>query len=108
MSINLDSEENPTMEKLIKDLNALSFDIHREVAAAEQSKRDIERGLRNAHVADEEGVSIRDQNDMLFRDLSDAMYDFDRMKERLQEIENMLDDLVESVEFETVSNKIWS
>lgn len=96
------------MEKLIKDLNALSFDIHREVAAAEQSKRDIERGLRNAHVADEEGVSIRDQNDMLFRDLSDAMYDFDRMKERLQEIENMLDDLVESVEFETVSNKIWS
>ena len=96
------------MEKLIKDLNELSLDIHREIAAAEQSKRDIERGLRNAHVADEEGVSIRDQNDMLFRDLSDAMYDFDRMKERLQEIENMLDDLVESAEYETVSSKVWS
>lgn len=96
------------MEKIIKELNALSFDIHSEVVAAEQSKRDIERGLRNAHVADEEGVSIRDQNDMLFRDLSDAMYDFDRMKERLQEIENVLDDLVGLAEYETLSNKIWS
>ena len=59
-------------------------------------------------MADEEGVSIRDQNDMLFRDLSDAMYDFDRMKERLQEVENVLEDLVESAEYETLSNKIWS
>ena len=96
------------MEKLIKELNELSYDIRREIASAQQSKRDIERGLRNASVADEEGVSIREQNEMLFRDLADAMSDFDRMQERLQEIENILDDLVESVEYQNISNKVWS
>ena len=96
------------MEMLIKDIKAISWDIHALIGQTQTYKKDAERGLHNAYVADEEGVPIHKQNDMLTNDLADAMYDLDRTAERLKEIEGHLDKLIELAEYEDLRQAIWS
>jgi hypothetical protein len=96
------------MEMLIKEIKAISWDIGDLIHKTHCYKKDAERSLRNAHVADEEGVPIRKQNEMLTSDLADAMYDLDRTVEKLKEIEEYLDKLIEVAEYENLSQAVWS
>lgn len=96
------------MEMLIKDIKTISWDVHYLISQTQNYKKDAERSLRNAYVADEEGVPVRKQNETLTNDLADAMYDLERTVEKLQEIEEHLDRLIELVEYEDLSQAIWS
>ena len=96
------------MEMLIKDIKTISWDVNHLIGQTQTYKRDAERNLRNAYVADEEGLPIRKQNEMLTNDLADAMYDLERTVERLKEIEEHLDKLIELAEYEDLHQAIWS
>lgn len=96
------------MEMLIKDIKDVAYEVRCLVGQTQTYKKDAERSLRNAHVADEEGVPIRKQNDMLTDDLADAMYDLDRTVEKLQEVEDRLKAIIELAEYENLSQAIWS
>lgn len=96
------------MEMLIKDIKDIAYEVRCLIGQTQTYKKDAERSLHNAYVADEEGVPIRKQNDMLTNDLADAMYDLERTAERLKEIEGHLDKLIELAEYEDLRQAIWS
>ena len=96
------------MEMLIKDIKAIYLDIGDLIHKTHCYKKDAERNLRNAYVADEEGVPIRKQNEMLTNDLADAMYDLERTVEKLKEIEWLLTKTIEAAEYENLSQAVWS
>jgi hypothetical protein len=88
---------------IIKELEALAYDLRGLKATLSENKRDADRGLKN-----DESFALEDQSKdfrlaSLFSWLGDAYHDFDRRLDEVREIEDRLLDLIDKVEYDTIA-----
>lgn len=91
------------METIIKDLEALAYDLKVLKASLSECKRDCDRGLHFDEQANREGQTKDFRLAALFGRLGDAYHDFDRRIDEVREIEDRLLDLIDKVEYEEVA-----
>ena len=89
--------------ELIKELEALAYDLRGLKATLSENKRDADRGLKN-----DESFALDDQSKdfrlaHLFEVLADAFHDFDRRLDEVREIEERLLDLIDKVEYDSIA-----
>ena len=92
------------MENLIKELEAIMFDVKAVEARTSGYKNDIDRGINVNHTS--ETVNKQDKINSLFEYLIDAKDDMDRVQDSLKDITNKLDTLLDMVEYEAVAKEI--
>ena len=92
------------MENLIKELEAIMFDVKSVEARTGGYKNDIDRGINVNHTS--ETVTKQDKINSLFEYLIDAKDDMDRVQDSLKDITNKLDTLLDMVEYEAVAKEI--
>ena len=92
------------MENLIKELEAIMFDVKAVEARTGGYKNDIDRGINVNHTS--ETVNKQDKINSLFEYLIDAKDDMDRVQDSLKDITNKLDTLLDMVEYEAVAKEI--
>ena len=92
------------MENLIKELEAIMFDVKSAEARTGGYKNDIDRGINVNHTS--ETVNKQDKINSLFEYLIDAKDDMDRVQDSLKDITNKLDTLIDMVEYEAVAKEI--
>ena len=92
------------MENLIKELEAIMFDVKSVEARTGGYKNDIDRGINVNHTS--ETVNKQDKINSLFEYLIDAKDDMDRVQDSLKDIKNKLDTLLDMVEYEAVAKEI--
>lgn len=92
------------MENLIKELEAIMFDVKAVEARTGGYKNDIDRGINVNHTS--ETVNKQDKINSLFEYLVDAKDDMDRVQDSLKDITNKLDTLLDMVEYEAVAKEI--
>lgn len=92
------------MENLLKELEAILYDVHQAEARTGEYKRDIDRGI-NVNCGDDLGWSNSQKINSLFEYLIDAKNDMDRVQDSLKDIHDKLDNLLEMVEYESVRRK---
>jgi len=92
------------MENLIKELEAIMFDVKSVEARTGGYKNDIDRGINVNHTS--ETVNKQDKINSLFEYLIDAKDDMDRVQDSLKDITNKLDTLLDMVEYEAVAKEI--
>jgi uncharacterized membrane protein len=90
------------MENLIKDIEAIEYDMLVLINRAEGYRQDADRGVNVNHTAKEEGYSNEKVVESLFEYLTDAVHDIDRMRDDMKEIMEHLTNLVDNVEYESV------
>ena len=88
------------MENLIKELEAIMFDVKSVEARTGGYKNDIDRGINVNHTS--ETVNKQDKINSLFEYLIDAKDDMDRVQDSLKDITNKLDTLLDMVEYEAI------
>jgi hypothetical protein len=93
------------MENLIKEIEAIKYDVLTLINRAEGYRQDADRGVNVNHLAEEEGYSDDKIIESLFDYLKDAVYDIDRMRDDMKEIQEHLTNLVDMVEYESVAQK---
>ena len=89
------------MENLIKDIEAIKYDVLTLINRAEDYRNDAERGVNVNHDSDF-SWSKEDKIKSLFEYLIDAANDIDRMRDDMKEIMEHLTNLVDSVEYESI------
>ena len=92
------------MENLIKELEAIMFDVKSVEARTGGYKKDIDRGINVNHTS--ETVNKQDKINSLFEYLIDAKDDMDRVQDSLKDITNKLDTLLDMVEYEALAKEI--
>ena len=92
------------MENLIKELEAIMFDVKSVEARTGGYKNDLDRGINVNHTS--ETVNKQDKINSLFEYLIDAKDDMDRVQDSLKDITNKLDTLLDMVEYEAVAKEI--
>ena len=92
------------MENLIKELEAIMFDVKSVEARTGGYKNDIDRGINANHTS--ETVNKQDKINSLFEYLIDAKDDMDRVQDSLKDITNKLDTLLDMVEYEAIAKEI--
>ena len=92
------------MENLIKELEAIMFDVKSVEARTGGYKNDLDRGINVNHTP--ETVNKQDKINSLFEYLIDAKDDMDRVQDSLKDITNKLDTLLDMVEYEAVAKEI--
>ena len=92
------------MENLIKELEAIMFDVKSAEARTGGYKNDIDRGINVNHTS--ETVNKQDKINSLFEYLIDAKDDMDRVQDSLKDITDKLDTLLDMVEYEAVAKEI--
>ena len=92
------------MENLIKELEAIMFDVKSAEARTGGYKNDIDRGINVNHTS--ETVNKQDKINSLFEYLIDAKDDMDRVQDSLKDITNKLDTLLDMVEYEAIAKEI--
>ena len=92
------------MENLIKELEAIMFEVKAIEARTGGYKNDIDRGINVNHTS--ETVNKQDKINSLFEYLIDAKDDMDRVQDSLKDITNKLDTLLDMVEYEAVAKEI--
>ena len=92
------------MENLIKELEAIMFDVKSVEARTGGYKNDIDRGINVNHTS--ETVNKQDKINSLFEYLIDAKDDMDRVQDSLKDLTNKLDTLLDMVEYEAVAKEI--
>ena len=90
---------------IVKELEALAFDLRGLKATLSENKRDADRGLRFDNSAYLENQSKDFRLAHLFEVLSDAFYDFDRRLDEVREVEERLLDLIDKVEYDTIATQ---
>lgn len=91
------------MEIIVKELEALAYDLKVLKASLSECKRDCDRGLHFDEQANHEGQTKDFRLAALFGRLGDAYHDFDRRIDEVREIEDRLLDLIDKVEYEEVA-----
>lgn len=91
------------MEIIVKELEALAYDLKVLRASLSECKRDCDRGLHFDEQANHEGQTKDFRLAALFGRLGDAYHDFDRRIDEVREIEDRLLDLIDKVEYEEVA-----
>lgn len=95
------------MESLIKDIQAIMFDVKSAEARTGEYKKDIDRGINVNHTPEyDTSVTKQDKINSLFEYLVDAKDDMDRVQDSLKDITNKLDTLLDMVEYEAVAKEI--
>lgn len=94
------------MENVIKEIEAIMFDIAEVEARAGVAKADADRGINVNHTAEAEGYPKAKVIENLFSYLIDAKHDMDRVQDDLKEIKDKLDTLLDVVEYEAVAQEI--
>jgi len=89
--------------ELIKELEALAYDLRGLKATLSENKRDCDRGLHFDESAAREDQSKTFRLSALFGRLGDAYHDFDRRLDEVREIEERLLDLIDKVEYDTIA-----
>ena len=92
------------MENLIKELEAIMFDVKSVEARTGGYKNDLDRGINVNHTS--ETVNKQDKINSLFEYLIDAKDDMDRVQDSLKDITNKLDTLLDMVEYEAIAKEI--
>ena len=90
------------MEIIMKEIEAIAFDVARLTSRSGEYHKDIDRGINANHTHKEEGVPKAQTIENLFSYLIDAKHDMDRVGDDLKEIRNKLDDLMEMIEYEKI------
>jgi hypothetical protein len=88
---------------IIKELEALAYDLRGLKATLSENKRDCDRGLKFDNTAHLEDQSKDFRLASLFTWLGDAYHDFDRRLDEVREIEERLLDLIDKVEYDTLA-----
>ena len=92
------------MENLIKELEAIMFDVKSVEARTGGYKNDIDRGINVNHTPEyDTSVTKQDKINSLFEYLIDAKDDMDRVQDSLKDITNKLDTLLDMVEYENIA-----
>lgn len=95
------------MENLIKELEAIMYDVKSVEARTGEYKRDIDRGINVNHTPKyDTSVTKQDKINSLFEYLTDAKDDMDRVQDSIKDIHNKLDTLLDMVEYEAVAKEI--
>jgi uncharacterized coiled-coil protein SlyX len=95
------------MENLIKDIEAIMFDVKSVEARTGEYKKDIDRGINVNHTPKyDTSVTKQDKINSLFEYLIDAKDDMDRVQDSLKDLTNKLDTLLDMVEYENIAKEI--
>ena len=94
------------MENLIKEIEAIMFDVKDATARTGEYKMDIDRGINTNHHREIENVPKAKTIENLMYYLIEAKQDMDRVQDSLKEIKEKLDDLLDVVEYEAVAKEI--
>jgi hypothetical protein len=88
---------------IIKELEALAYDLRGLKATLSENKRDADRALKFDNTAHLEDQSKEFRLSSLFERLADAYHDFDRRLDEVREIEERLLDLIDKVEYDSIA-----
>lgn len=94
------------MENLIKELEAIMFDVKSAEARTGEYKMDIDRGINTNHHREIENVPKAKTIENLMYYLVEAKHDMDRVQDSLKEITDKIDTLLDMVEYEAVAKEI--
>jgi len=94
------------MENVIKEIEAIMFDVKDAAARTGEYKMDIDRGINVNHHREIENVPKAQTIENLMHYLVEAKHDMDRVQDSLKDITNKLDTLLDVVEYEAVAKEI--
>jgi|TARA_B110000908_G_C9972467_1_gene321793 septation ring formation regulator EzrA len=94
------------MENLIKELEAIMYDVKDATSRTSDYKLDIDVGIDTNHHRKSENVPKAQTIASLMCYLIDAKHDMDRVEDGLKDIHNKLDTLLDMVEYEAVAKEI--
>ena len=94
------------MDNIIKDIEGIKHDLREAVIACEVNMRDIDNGINTNHTREVEEVSKQQKIDNLFYYLVEAKEDADSIKDKLKNIQDSLDTLLDMVEYEAIAKEI--
>ena len=93
------------MANVIKDIELVLFDVTRTICNIEEYKKDLDRGVNVNATHEFEGVTNAQKVESLLEYATDAVHDMDEVRDQLKSIQNLLEGLLDDVEFEQVANK---
>ena len=93
------------MANVIKDIELVLFDVSRTICNIEEYKKDLDRGVNVNATHEFEGVTNAQKVESLLEYAVDAVHDMDRVRDQLKSIQNLLEGLLDDVEFEQIANK---
>lgn len=85
--------------EISKEIKAIAYDVKVILAAASEAKKEAQTALNRLNLCDTKTQKV----DSLCEAISDAEYEFDSLKDRLKELEDQLDILLEMVEYDSIS-----
>ena len=94
------------MENVIKELEAIMYDVIEVASRTGKYKMDIDRGINTNHHREIENVPKAKTIENLMYYLIEAKGDMDRVQDSLKEIKEKLDDLLDVVEYEAIAKEI--
>ena len=95
------------MENLIKELEAIMFDVKAVEARTGGYKNDTNRGINVNHTPEyDTSVTKKDKINSLFEYLIDARDDMERVQDSLKDITDKLDTLLDMFEYEAIAKEI--
>ena len=85
--------------EIAKEIKAIAYDVKVVLAAAEVAKKEAQTAINRLSLCDTKAQKI----DSLCEAMTDAEYEFDSLKDRLKDLQNELDYLLEMVEYDSIS-----
>lgn len=94
------------MENVFKEIFEIQYDVQKLICRSEVYRQGAERGLYVNTPEDGETISKTQQVESLMSYLIDAKHDIDRLRDDMKEVYQHLVDLVDTVEYEAVAEKV--
>jgi high-affinity Fe2+/Pb2+ permease len=94
------------MENIIKDIQDIMEDTRDVVIKSERAKRDIETGINTNHTREYEEVTKQQKIENLFYYLVEAKQDMDEVKDMIKKVQESLDTLLDTVQYEDIAKEI--
>jgi uncharacterized protein YpuA (DUF1002 family) len=85
--------------EISKEIKAIAYDVKVVLAAAEVAKKEAQTAMNRLNLCDTKAQKI----DSLCEAMTDAEYEFDSLKDRLKDLQDQLDILLEMVEYDSIS-----
>lgn len=94
------------MQNVVRELEAIMFDVKDATSRAGEYKLDIDRGINTNHHRELENVPKAQTIENLMYYLVEAKHDMDRVQDSLKDIHEKLDTLLDMVEYEAIAEEI--
>ena len=95
------------MESLIKDIQAIMFDVKSAEARTGEYKKDLDRGINSTSDPElDRFPSKAAKIEEMLTYMLEAKDDMDRVQDSLKDITNKLDTLLDLVEYEAIAQEI--